>query len=188
MSTDQKMRLALQCLMMMASDELSTTGMWAHSRASWDAAIAAARAALLERQAAQADEPAVPKGREPAGGFIDPDIAGQDRVLLEAFYAAALSEGGTADEVNLRGIRAALAAAPQERQAAIVPVPVSEQPWDREGWCDEQGRCWFFDPCDHGWWWLRSALFIDGDPAPLTHCLPAHALPLPSGEGEVEAP
>lgn len=40
-------RAALQRLTTMASDELSTTGLWAHSRASWDAAIAAAHALPL---------------------------------------------------------------------------------------------------------------------------------------------
>lgn len=24
-----------------------------------------------------------------------------------------------------------------------VPVPVSEKPWERPGWCDKRGRCWW---------------------------------------------
>jgi hypothetical protein len=35
-------------------------------------------------------------------------ITGQDRTLLEVFYTACLSEGGTADEVTLRGLKAVI--------------------------------------------------------------------------------
>jgi hypothetical protein len=45
-------------------------------------------------------------------GYIDPEHSGADRKLLEVFYAACNSEGGTADEIHLRGIRAVLAAQP----------------------------------------------------------------------------
>jgi hypothetical protein len=45
-------------------------------------------------------------------GYIDPEHSGADRGLLEVFYAACNSEGGTADEIHLRGIRAVLAAQP----------------------------------------------------------------------------
>lgn len=64
----------------------------------------------------------------------------------------------------------------EERQAAPVPVPVSERPWEREGWCDKRGRCWCLSTLDglpHRWWLVR--------PEPLSHgfVLPAHALPTP---------
>ena len=26
----------------------------------------------------------------------------------------------------------------------IEPVPASKKPWEREGWCDEAGKCWLF--------------------------------------------
>jgi hypothetical protein len=49
---------------------------------------------------------------EPVGptdeGYIDCDITGSDRALLNQFYAAAQREGGSADEVTLRGIHAVL--------------------------------------------------------------------------------
>jgi hypothetical protein len=48
----------------------------------------------------------------PPPGYIDPEHSGADRELLEVFYAACNSEGGTADEIHLRGIRAVLAAQP----------------------------------------------------------------------------
>jgi len=49
---------------------------------------------------------------EPVGptdeDYIDCDITGSDRTLLDQFYAGAQREGGTADEVTLRGIHAVL--------------------------------------------------------------------------------
>jgi hypothetical protein len=45
---------------------------------------------------------------------------GKDRKLLEAFYLACLAEGGTTDEITLRGIRAAIAA---HEAARPQPVP-----------------------------------------------------------------
>jgi hypothetical protein len=41
-------------------------------------------------------------------GYIDFEHTGQDREILDAFYRACNSEGGTADEIHLRGIRAVL--------------------------------------------------------------------------------
>jgi len=60
------------------------------------------------------------------------------------------------------------------------PVPVAERPWEREGWCDAEGMCWRFDPCDRGWWSYGPILPSDGDPAPFTYLLPHHALPIPN--------
>lgn len=58
------------------------------------------------------------------------------------------------------------------------PVAVSERPWEREGWCDEQGRCWIFMPdigTDPSW-----RLTDPRDVGPYhTHSLPANALPTP---------
>jgi hypothetical protein len=63
------------------------------------------------------------------------------------------------------------------------PVPVSERLPGPGDW-DRNGRCWLFDPCDHGWWSYRGALPSDGDPAPFTHWLPFHALPIPRSEND----
>lgn len=40
--------------------------------------------------------------------YIDPEHCGEDRNLLETFYTACKSEGGTSDEITLRGLRAVL--------------------------------------------------------------------------------
>ena len=42
--------------------------------------------------------------------YIDPEHTGEDRKLLETFYVGLMFEGGTADEITLRGIRAVIAA------------------------------------------------------------------------------
>jgi hypothetical protein len=30
----------------------------------------------------------------------------------------------------------------RDQVAAVAPVAVSERPWELEGWCDAEGRCW----------------------------------------------
>jgi hypothetical protein len=81
-----------------------------------------------------------------------------------------------ADNRLVKRTRAALAQPPQ-------PVPVSERLPGPGDW-DRNGRCWLFDPCDHGWWSYRGALPSDGDPAPFTHWLPYNALPIPRSEND----
>jgi hypothetical protein len=58
------------------------------------------------------------------------------------------------------------------------PVAVSERPWEREGWCDAEGRCWIYMP-DIG----TSPRWRLTDPRDIgpyhTHSLPANALPTP---------
>jgi hypothetical protein len=169
-------------------------------------------------------------------GYIDPEHKGQDRELLEVFYRACRSEGGTADEIHLRGLKAVLALAQPEpvgltdegrelqwppsvalgcHQAAVeaepgsplqqlliaagdllesrfaqptlAPIPVSERPWEREGFCDAEGRCWLFGKIE-GDWRLISA---NNSGVPklsycFSHCLPHYALPLPAAPGEGE--
>jgi Lar family restriction alleviation protein len=61
------------------------------------------------------------------------------------------------------------------RRSTPSPVPVSEQPWKREGWCDDQGRCWMGRPLPDApdrWDW-SSAVTADN----ATHCLP-HDIPV----------
>jgi hypothetical protein len=63
------------------------------------------------------------------------------------------------------------------------PVPVSERPWERDGWCDEQGRCWLRGKVEGDWRLLRP---VNSGVPQLKYCfshsLPFHALPLPAGE------
>jgi hypothetical protein len=48
-----------------------------------------------------------PEGLPP--DYIDSEHTGNDRELLEVFYRACLSEGGSADEIHLRGLKAVIA-------------------------------------------------------------------------------
>jgi len=69
-----------------------------------------ARAALAQ------PEPVLPPN------YIDAEHTGQDQELLKVFYKTCLSEGGTADEITLRGLKAALA----QPAPAVVSVAVSD--------------------------------------------------------------
>ncbi len=35
----------------------------------------------------------------------------------------------------------------------LAPVPVADRPWERPGWCDANGRCWWTD--DRQIWWTE---------------------------------
>ena len=65
---------------------------------------------------------------------------------------------------------------------AIEPVPVAERPWEREGWCDADGRCWFGAPpdgaADAGWILRKPSERLSHQTASLPH----HALPVPQQE------
>jgi hypothetical protein len=71
----------------------------------------------FEAQVKTAAEKAVPTD------YIDPEHQGQDLEMLQAFYQACGGEGGTADEIHLRGIKAALATL---QTASPVPSTPSE--------------------------------------------------------------
>ena len=68
---------------------------------------------------------------------------------------------------------------------AIKPVPVSERPWEREGWCDAQGKCWFGAPPvgDRLGYGAAAACWILRKPSERlyhqTASLPHHAMPVP---------
>ena len=71
-----------------------------------------------------------------------------------------------------------------ERRPAIKPVPVRERPWEREGWCDAEGRCWWGriegNPANPEWFLAGlpeiEEFYEIGDWVVL---LPHHALPVP---------
>ena len=101
-----------------------------------------------------------------------------DEELLQIFDTACLSEGGTVDEIHLRGLRAVLA---HWGQPAAAPVPVSERLPEPGEWvwhCYAGVRFW-----EHGRYNDRQFFIGDGpESKPATHWLPAHALPVPGAE------
>jgi hypothetical protein len=69
----------------------------------------------------ESDEPQTEQAGDLPPGYIESGHSDLNRELLEAFYLAARSEGGTADEIHLRGIQAAIALAIRR-----APVPPAE--------------------------------------------------------------
>jgi hypothetical protein len=59
------------------------------------------------------------------------------------------------------------------------PVPVSERPWEREEWCDAEGRCWFGAPVagagEAHWTLIEPLVRLKRE----TFSLPHWAIPLP---------
>lgn len=57
------------------------------------------------------------------------------------------------------------------------PIPVAERPWEREGFCDVEGQCWWWDSIAQVWTYLnreqaeRAGYY--------TYACPAAAIPLP---------
>jgi hypothetical protein len=80
---------------------------------------------------------------------------------------------------------------PSEPAPAVVPVAVSERPWEREGWRDAEGRCWWGRPseelCNSDWFLATRDEVEDfcSECMPIVS-LPHNAIPLPQA-GEVEA-
>ena len=66
---------------------------------------------------------------------------------------------------------------------AIEPVPITERPWEREGWCDANGMCWLYLGHEYDgiprWIYVH---FLHANDGEYTHSLPYHALPLPGAE------
>lgn len=62
---------------------------------------------------------AIPAPQPLPDNYIDPGHTDRDRELLKIFYVACQSEGGTADEIHLRGIRAVMAQPPAAGGVAV---------------------------------------------------------------------
>jgi hypothetical protein len=78
--------------------------------------------------------------------YIDPEHQGEDLELLQTFYRACQAEGGTADEIHLKGIRAVLAARP-----TIQPEPVAPTDEEIEEWHSQCADLTRRGAADHYW-------------------------------------
>lgn len=66
-------------------------------------------------------------------GYIGDEHQGGDRELMEVFYRAVLGEGGTINEITLRGIRAVMAHRPTVAAAVrAADAAISDQPLEPE--------------------------------------------------------
>jgi hypothetical protein len=97
---------------------------------------------------------------------------------LEIIGGCAEDEGGLYVCVSDLGLLARAVLARWGRPT-IQPIPVAERPWEREEWCNEGGWCWGFDADDTDPCWI-----FDKPETCIcwTHCLPAHALPIPTSQ------
>lgn len=136
--------------------------------------VARARAALAQPE---------PEAVEQPSDYIDPEHTGNDREMLEVFYTACQGEGGTTDEIHLRGLRAVLArfgnypvipdSSTCKDSLQVAPASVAERlpgPGDFDG----EGRCWWYLYTPTPEWHLRF-----GRTGQHNHWLPAQALPIP---------
>jgi hypothetical protein len=115
-------------------------------------------------------------GRQPA-----PPAEGEVGELVALILQTSLAWGPDACLLGNMTARQ-LTRAAELLQQRPEPVPVSERPWEREGFCDVESCCWAIGQRDA---WCR--VYVPGrdwgNPA-YTYCLPATALPLPAGEGK----
>ena len=102
---------------------------------------------------------------------------GQDDFVLVAEDSDRVAEIADA---AIEAMRPAAPAAPPAPE--VVPVPVAERPWEREGFCGKWGYCWRFDPCENGWWSYGPPVGVMNDPGDWTHMASHDAIPLPQGE------
>ena len=115
-------------------------------------------------------------------------VAPTDEELIEMWHSSDWFNEGATPREFISIARAALA---RWGRPAIQPIPAAERPWEREGWCDAEGRCWWGRPseelCNSDWFLATRAEveeFCDG-------CLPAvslphHALPIPTTNTETD--
>ena len=131
---------------------------------------------VADHLAAMADRPAVPA--PPADG----EVAALVRTLTGIAHWRRRGRPGECDPspFDIRQADRLDRAAELLQRQALVPVSVSERPWEREGWCDAEGKCWIRGKVEGDWRLINPT--NSGVPNLkycFTHCLPAHALPLP---------
>jgi hypothetical protein len=141
-------------------------------------------AAYLHRQGnyTEASEMSLSEDEKARGWTEEPlfrhTLAQPEPEVPTVMQILALSDEIEAEELGtIDLVRRALA---RWAHPAIEPVPMTERPWKREGWCDAEGRCWFLIKGSS----LLKPCWVLGEPGEgiLTHSfsLPHYALPLPT--------
>ena len=102
------------------------------------------------------------------------DLAAAARALAGFDRANIKAAGAMRIILNRHAVDHARAVLARWGRPTPQPVAVSERPWERDGWCDAEGRCYGWDG---DYWWMV------GNPGAanetITHWLPANALPTP---------
>jgi hypothetical protein len=121
----------------------------------------------------------VAENLERFAALAQPEAVGPTDEQLKVAYWEAFVEAAPcgADESWLAGLRAVA----RLGRPAITPIPLSERPWERDGWCDSGGCCWMGDAGGCGF--VPSWRLCKPSDSCLAWCLPAHALPLPTTDG-----
>jgi hypothetical protein len=123
----------------------------------------------------------------------EPEGVSPDHVNLIAFayskepWATWLKPGGCLESAHCEMSELLLAAITRYARPTIQPVPVAERPWEREGWCDAEGRCWLYRPAEIPCRlanatlrrWVLDTPNRDEEPVHDSHSLPHNALPVP---------
>jgi len=120
----------------------------------------------------------------------EPEGVTLDHVNLIGFalgrepWATWLKPGGCLESAHCEMSELLLAAITRYARTTTEPVPVTERPWEREGWCDAEGRCWWERPseelCNSDWFLAtRSEVEEFCDYCPPIVSLPHHALLIP---------
>jgi hypothetical protein len=168
-----------------SDEELLAMRSWSSHGSTFDSDLVDFARAVLARWGHPATPPAPEPGEVGEQHVSQPYKLPEPEELvaeleLMASHAAAACQFGDAKILSDAATLLQQLSAP-----APVVVPVSERPWEREGWCDEQGYCWFFSPRFNLWSWELPPSVLTPGIGRLLSC-PAHALPLPQA-GEVEA-
>jgi hypothetical protein len=126
----------------------------------------------------------------------EPEKKGPDHASLIAFaygrepWATWLKIGGCLESAHCELsdlMTDVLARWGNSASPALEPTPVSERPWEREGWCDAEGRCWFCNAYSMGKWTYETAPDSEQDWGILgtkTHSLPHWAIARPRPEAK----
>jgi hypothetical protein len=102
-----------------------------------------------------------------------------DGEILRCFKIGTPCYNKAAWQRELDGARAAIAAdRARYGRFTIAPIPVSERPWEREGFCDAEGRFWQSAHAVGGHFWnlWSRQKWLPGT----GYCLPHWALPIPT--------
>jgi hypothetical protein len=143
----------------------------------FQAAVNRARAALAQPEPEGVTDEEIGRCLIAAGvDAMEGESGGTNRMYWEGWH-----------EQIITGIRAVITAdRTRFARPTIKPVPVSERPWEREGWCDAEGRCALLSQSlipDCPTWIVAPAAWGARFTHSYTHSLPHHALPIPAPKG-----